>query len=226
MITASIAILSGGQVSYDTSMKLFIDFGNPSSYPGAGTVVSDLTANGNNGTLNGGVTVVAGVATFDGINDFLSFAHSSTLDLTTNGTISILIAKTAWGVANNVIVNKGTVFVDLNAYGIYEYGADLIGEIDNGSTQNAVMFHPPNLNSGTFYYLTFAWGDGFLKSFVDGVLAHSTVKTIDASSVTTPLDVGFYRPTNSLFSQMFLKRMVVHDTMLTEVEVLNEFNSI
>ena len=37
-------------------LKLWLDASNPASYPGSGTTWFDLSGNGNNGTMMGGVT--------------------------------------------------------------------------------------------------------------------------------------------------------------------------
>lgn len=53
-------------------LVLCLDAANPKSYPGSGTVWSDLSGNGNNGTLVNGVGYNSnngGYLTFDGSND-------------------------------------------------------------------------------------------------------------------------------------------------------------
>jgi hypothetical protein len=61
--------------SYPTSLKLFIDAGNPLSYPGTGTVVTDLTGTQNGTLVNGTSYSSANGGTFvlDGINDYINF---------------------------------------------------------------------------------------------------------------------------------------------------------
>ncbi len=56
-------------------LVLCLDAANPKSYPGSGTTWSDLSGNGNNGTLVNGVgytPVDGGSMVFDGINDFVN----------------------------------------------------------------------------------------------------------------------------------------------------------
>ena len=62
----------------DSSLKLWLDASNPLSYPGTGTLWSDLSGNGNNGTMVNGVTYNAangGVMSFDGVNDYVSLIN-------------------------------------------------------------------------------------------------------------------------------------------------------
>jgi hypothetical protein len=56
------------------NLVLFLDAGNSSSYPGTGTTWTDLTNNGNNGTLIDGVGYSSnnnGILVFDGSNDYV-----------------------------------------------------------------------------------------------------------------------------------------------------------
>ncbi len=58
-----------------TGLVLNFDVSNPASYPGSGTTITDLSGNGNNGTLINGVGYSAtdgGILTFDGVNDYIS----------------------------------------------------------------------------------------------------------------------------------------------------------
>jgi hypothetical protein len=56
-------------------LVLHLDAANPKSYPGTGTVWTDLSGRGNNGTLVNGVgydTANNGSMVFDGVNDYVS----------------------------------------------------------------------------------------------------------------------------------------------------------
>ena len=90
-----------------SGLVLFLDAGNTSSYPGSGTTWTDLSGNGNNGTLTNGPTYTSsngGAIVFDGINDFVNSGSSISLP----GDISVF----AWVYASsfntdwNLIVTK------------------------------------------------------------------------------------------------------------------------
>jgi hypothetical protein len=58
-------------------LVLCLDAGNPKSYPGSGTTWTDLSGNGNNGTLVNGVGYSGdnlGSLSFDGVNDYYNRA--------------------------------------------------------------------------------------------------------------------------------------------------------
>ena len=63
-------------------LVLALDAGNTKSYPGSGTTWTDLTGNGNDGTLQNGVGFDSGNGgslTFDGVDDYVNLSSSSSL---------------------------------------------------------------------------------------------------------------------------------------------------
>jgi hypothetical protein len=75
-----------------SGLVLCLDAGNPKSYPGSGTIWTDLSRNNNNGALTNGPTfnsVNAGTVVFDGSNDYVTLARPSAI--VTGGSISIVI---------------------------------------------------------------------------------------------------------------------------------------
>ena len=59
------------------NLVLCLDAANSKSYPGSGTTWTDLSGNGNNGTLVNGVSYTEnnrGALVFDGVNDYVSFS--------------------------------------------------------------------------------------------------------------------------------------------------------
>ena len=61
-------------------LVLCLDAANPKSYPGSGTTWTDLSKNGNNGTLENGVGYSSddkGVLTFDGVSDRVNLSGYS-----------------------------------------------------------------------------------------------------------------------------------------------------
>ena len=85
------------------NLLLYLDAGNPKSYPGSGTTWTDMSGKGNNGTLTNGPTFSSdnlGSFVFDGTNDHV--ALNSSFQVSTSGTYSFeaWIYKTATGTNN------------------------------------------------------------------------------------------------------------------------------
>ena len=71
-------VFAGPEVVED-GLVLALDAGNTKSYPGSGTTWTDLSGNGNNGTLTNGPTYSSsngGSIVFDGVNDFVDISNS------------------------------------------------------------------------------------------------------------------------------------------------------
>jgi len=73
-------------------LVLALDAANKKSYLGSGTSITDLSGNGNTGTLTNGPTFDsgnAGTIDFDGTNDYISLDRSTTYDFTNNQSFTI-----------------------------------------------------------------------------------------------------------------------------------------
>ena len=70
---------SGPEIN-ESGLVLCLDAGNTKSYPGSGTTWSDLSGNGNTGTLSNGPTYSSGSIVFDGSDDYVQ-NNSSVFDV-------------------------------------------------------------------------------------------------------------------------------------------------
>lgn len=78
-------------------LRLYLDAGNASSYPGTGTTWTDLSGYGNNFTLVNGPTYSTesgGAIVFDGTNDHATGPASNAFGITADATIEIIIKPT------------------------------------------------------------------------------------------------------------------------------------
>ena len=95
-------------------LVLYLDAANPKSYPGSGTTWTDLSGNGNNGTLVNGVGYSSGnkgSLTFDGTNDYVDISNSSIGNFgTSNFTVS------CWGKATSGISDTRGIFSKYNPH--------------------------------------------------------------------------------------------------------------
>lgn len=82
-----------GQNIVSSNLILHLDASDLSSYPQSGTTWTDLTGNGNNGTISGATwsSTNGGIFDFDGSNDAVSIAHNSSLSLTSAGQRTIQV---------------------------------------------------------------------------------------------------------------------------------------
>lgn len=93
-----------------TGLVMYLDAANGKSYPGSGTLWTDLTGTGNNGTLTNGPTFNSanlGSIVFDGSNDTVIISDNNSLQLTLEKTLScwVYMGATSTGCK---IVGKAT----------------------------------------------------------------------------------------------------------------------
>jgi hypothetical protein len=91
-----------------SGLVLSLDAANPKSYPGSGTTWSDLSGNGNTGTLTNGPTFNSangGNILFDGTNDYVTCGTNSST-LVSSMTISSTFSFTSYTNATHLIVSR------------------------------------------------------------------------------------------------------------------------
>jgi hypothetical protein len=90
------AISRSGDVN---GLELYFDSGNTASYPGSGTIWKDLSGNGFDSTMYGGVAFLSsdgGVMDFDGVDDYVLLGNLSALKPTAAISISQWLAPDNW----------------------------------------------------------------------------------------------------------------------------------
>jgi hypothetical protein len=96
-------------------LVLYLDAANTRSYPGSGTVWSDLSRSGINGTLTNGPTFNSGnggSVVFDGTNDFVQCTGSLTLTAATF--VSWIRRNGTQGQFDGILLSRGTNVTGIN----------------------------------------------------------------------------------------------------------------
>lgn len=92
-------------------LVLHLDAGNVKSYPGSGTTWTDLSGNGNNGTLTNGPTFSSinnGVIALDGVDDYINMANPQSLNPGTSSfSVNTWIKQNDTGY-NGIVEARGT----------------------------------------------------------------------------------------------------------------------
>ena len=107
-------------MSYQTGPRIVtnglvfcVDAADANSYPGSGTTWTDLSGNGNNGTLTNGPTFNSanrGSIVFDGTNDYVNCSNNSSINITGNFlTLSAWINKISWN-QDHTFIHKDFVY--------------------------------------------------------------------------------------------------------------------
>lgn len=126
----------------DADLKVFLDAGDSTSYPGSGTTWYDLTTNGNNVTLTGSVTYnsTTGSFYFSGSNNYAFTQAASNLSVGTGNQTTILWTRYLGPTGSNDYIYAYENGYDLTAAG----ESNIMVFADSGFSYKFEMFYGPN----------------------------------------------------------------------------------
>ena len=174
-------IRGGTENIVKSGLQLYADAGRFDSYIGNGTTWSDLSSNGNNGTLVNGTgynSSGVGSMVFDGTNDYVSFGNAASLQITnaltvdvwlkanTSGDFITAVAKSngatgGWTVQLRNLVNEWRFWVN--------FGVNTLGNGSNNGWYYANF--PKTWNDNKWHHFVGIW-DGSSKTvklYIDGI---------------------------------------------------------
>ena len=203
-------------------LVLYLTAGKSNSYSGTGTNWNDLSPNNNDGTINGATfsTTNGGQFSFDATNDYVTVANNSTLNPTSQITLS------AW-VSNNTQANfrglimKSSDFNWTDGYGLYQNNGFFTFFINsyNGSQVITVFLDTFSISNIVGVY------DGTnLKLYKDGSLIGTGSSYSTAISNSSGiLDIG-RGSGNIAYWGGIISEVAIYNRGITATEVLNNFN--
>jgi hypothetical protein len=158
---------------------------------GSGSAVVDSSGRGNAGTVSGAVWSAAGrfgsALSFDGVNDWVTVADSSSLDLSSGMTVEAWVRPSRLGGWRTVVLKERTGGVVYGLYGDQGSGRPL-GQVDIRGERNAVGSVSLPLNAWSHLAATF---DGaVVRLYVNGVQAGSLPFAGSMPASTGPLRLG------------------------------------
>jgi hypothetical protein len=173
------------------NLVLCLDAANPKSYPGSGTTWTDLSGNGNNGTLVNGVGYNSsnlGSLSFDGANDYATISFNSVFNVTSNPFTVIVWNK------KNTSTNgfNGLITADTtsdNTWKIFKDNGQTYYKSRSGNT----ILDFPNYVIGQWHMYTFTKSGSTLTNYFDGNLVSSNSSATNPSSFSNNLALGSYR---------------------------------
>jgi len=210
-------------------LVLCLDAGNTKSYPGSGTTWTDLSANGNNGTLTNGPTYSGsngGSIVFDGSNDYVSTNYTATFqDFTLCGFVKADNPNgKSW---EDIIDSYDLDSSDWCRITLYQGKPSL--EIDANSSRSSVTsstiatadqwYHIVGVRSGTTGYL-----------YINGIL--NKQNSVTGNVISADTDSQFFignisRPTS--LSEGWngnIAQVSIYNKALTASEIQQNFNAL
>jgi hypothetical protein len=208
--------ISGGVVT--DGLVLALDAGVSRSYPGSGATWTDLSGNGNNGTLVNGVgynSSNGGALSFDGVNDYVNLGTQSNL----TGLIDISVS--GWSRNSGTIITR---YYNTTSGNGWFLSSSSFGGRENVSQYISVPSgYTPSIGEWGYYVGTKS--GNVWSIYVNGILANS----ITIGNGTTPfannvMYVAAYPHFSSYFN-INVSQVSIYNRALTPQEIQQNFNA-
>lgn len=201
-------------------LVLYLDAGNAASYPGSGTVWTDLSGSGNNGTLTNGPTYSSadgGSIVFDGSNDFVS------------GSISTL---TSWSISlwyYSTDITSKLVFYPFSGTATSS-GLGFGGSFDVNTINRWYFFDgtttlsSPNnsISINTWYNLVVTKTGTSYDLYTNGSLS---LRATGTNLSLTQYNLG-RRGDNNWYAAGRISQALIHNRAITSTEVTQNYNAV
>jgi len=192
--------------------------------PRSGNTITDISGNGNNGTLLNGPVYVKdnlGVLSFDGTNDFIDLTNKS-VAVSGNGARSIFcwVKSTTGG---RCIVSTGTAN-NSQAFNLVTYGSSKVGVM--GYNYDFYPTTGANIFDGNWHFVGATYnGAGTLITYVDGIQDNiSTGRTYSTTGQN-----NFIGKSNHVGSEFYwngnIAQVSIYNRALTAQEIQQNYNA-
>jgi len=212
----------------EDGLVLRLDAAEPASYSGSGNTWTDLSENGNNGTLTNGVGYSsnnAGSLTFDGVNDFVTTnnqldpdAYGLFADNTSSWSVS------SWFNPNNTtgaVTGKSGGTGAMATYVVWMRTSTTLSTRLRGGT----ILDINSSITANWYEVTITWDGTTARAYLNGEF----VNTISVGTVENQINnfcVGATAGGASVFYNGNISNVIVYNRALSAAEIQQNFNAL
>jgi hypothetical protein len=209
----------------ENGLVLALDAGNPKSYPGSGTTWTDLSGNGNNGTLVNGVGYSGdnlGSLSFDGVNDYVTLGTKSII--TTDFCVDMWCRVTA---ATKEVYFFSFGYFDSTSALLYRNGGSpydltVIYRVSNTNTSYLSNFP---INQNTFYNICWNRNGSTNTLYVNGISIYSFSNSTTLTSGIYDIGWATTRNKSTAYYQGNIYTTKLYNRALTAQEIQQNFNA-
>ena len=209
-------------------LVLHLDAANVKSYPGSGTTWSDLSGNGNNGTINGATYNSSnnGRFLFDNTNDVVTIPNSASLNPTTGLTIASWVIFD--GDSQDFIFEKGNVNTQ---FSLFSHSTDIVFRTFHSGDASYHTQNPSKSSvgvvNGQWHNIVGSWNGTTKTIYVDGVLRNSVSKSGSLVTTTPGASVGrFGGTTTGYWFGGSISSVSVYNKGLSDLEVNQNYQAL
>lgn len=220
-------IIDSGQKIITDGLVLHLDAAQLRSYPGSGTTWTDLSGNGNSGTLTNSPTFDSangGSLNFDGINDYLALSAYNNLNFQ-YGSQEIWVQLDAVNPTGPLqrILDRNNVLAGTFSF-LYD-GTNISARVRNTANTIAIVnYITPETNNWTCYSMTY---DGTtIRAYINGNLDNSS--TAISGAINTSGTYAMYIMSQNNINQFTdgkLSIVRMYNRALSATEILQNYNA-
>jgi hypothetical protein len=195
---------------------------------GSGTILSDSSGNGNNGTITGATWTTgkySGGLSFDGANDYIQIPNSNSLDIigdeiTLSGWVNININGNDHDYS---IICKGPTTNDER----YMLGVTEQEQFNfRTNTNNAYLrIAQGNVSVDQWVHIAGVYDGNQMKGYVNGIEVASRSQTGNLKNDSNPLFIGKRCSNDQRFIHASIDNIRIYDRALTAQEVIDDMNT-
>jgi prepilin-type N-terminal cleavage/methylation domain-containing protein len=215
-----------------TCPVLYLDAGIQTSYPGTGTVWNDLSGNGNNANLMGGVSYNSannGSLVFDGSSGRAAVNDNSSLDFGTGSfTVEAWLKLSAYGPDYTELIYKGAP----SGYSGWRYGISTTGVpcmlIGDTSTYSHGCFGTTPIGLNAWHDLTIVYNrSSYAAGYIDGVKVGTVDISASSGSVNNTSEIDISNGINlGGWWNGQIGLIYIRNVALSDSDVTNSFNAL
>ena len=198
-------------------LVLCLDAGNSKSYPGSGTTWTDLSGNGNNGTLVNGVGYSGdnfGSLSFDGVNDYVLTPVNIDANPSSVG---------AWFNASSTSGARGIALTD---NGNWDKGFEITNGVFNIHIGNNLQSTGVSAAANTWYFGFLTYTSSSMSFYVNGVNVWNGGAPGATSGSTVEIGrANFPAGAGSRVFQGNIAQVSIYNRALTAAEIQQNFNA-
>jgi len=200
------------------------------AYPfdeGAGTTVSDVSGNGNNGTNNNATWATSGkygnALTFDGTSALVTVKNSPSLQLNTAMTLEAWVNPSMVSSVYRDVIYKGNDNYYLEGTTVTGSGVPGVGGTFGAAHNDVVLFGPVALTLNTWTHLAATYDGTTARLYINGTQAASQAQTGAIATSTKSLQIGG----DSIYGQFFqgtIDEVRIYNRALSASEIQADMN--
>jgi hypothetical protein len=206
-------------------LSLCLDAANSKSYPGSGTTWTDLSGNGNNGTLVNGVGYSGsnlGSLVFDGVDDYVE-----TIQSTTESTFSV----SGWVFFNGTVTTQQPVvskwFSGGLSWMLHTAATNTLRWLIRGSSGGDVVITTTITPNIWFHFTaTYQTGTGNCNLYINANLVSSGVGRSSLLVPTNTIQIGRKGDSSIAWFNGRIAQTQIYNRALTAAEIQQNFNAL